>query len=304
MPANRLWLPIAAATLATLTALPLSAAEADAAGSLPAPREERFHQDVAWSPDGEWLAFTEHDGAGGRSPESWGVYLVRADGTGRRLLVSNAIYVTWSPDGKRLAFGSSRDGDWEIYTIGADGSGLERLTHDPAKDNLPAWSPRGDRIAFCSDRDGDVEVYTVAPDGSALTRLTHDPAEDFNPAWSPDGESLVFFRELGDRKDQIWRIRADGSGEQRVTHGEAHNIFPSVLPDGRVGFSSTGDDGVRGLVTVAPDGSDRRRVGTVDTFFARWSPDGETIAFIGGKWPSTAIYLMNADGSGVRKIVN
>ena len=176
MPAIRPWLPLVTAGLATLTVLPLSAAGEDAAGALPAPLEERFHQDVAWSPDGEWLAFTEHDGAGGRSPESWGVYLVRADGTGRRQLVSNAIYVTWSPDGKRLLFESTRDGNSEIYVMDADGSNPVRLTHDPALDMAPRWSPDGSKIAFMSRRDGSPEIYLIGADGTGLKRLTHGAA--------------------------------------------------------------------------------------------------------------------------------
>ena len=59
----------------------------------------------------------------------------------------------------RIAFASDRDGNWEIYVVNADGSGLVRLTNDPAADSTPSWSPDGRRIAFTSTRDGNAETY-------------------------------------------------------------------------------------------------------------------------------------------------
>lgn len=201
-----------------------------AALELPEPKEEVAHQDVAWSPDGRWIAYSEYAGGKDYDPKRWSIYVVAADGSERRRLVENALYVTWSRDGKKLAFGSSRDGNREIYTINADGSDIRRLTHDDAKDNLPAWSPTTDKIAFCSTRSGNEDIYVMSSDGSNVQRLTDDPASDFNPAWSPDGKYLVFFRETGDHKDQIYVVNADGSGERRITHDERSTYSRASCP--------------------------------------------------------------------------
>ena len=67
----------------------------------------------------------------------------------------------WSPDGKRIAFTSNRDGNYEIYVMNADGTGLRNLTRHPAQDNYAAWSPDGKRIAFISNRDGGHDVYVM-----------------------------------------------------------------------------------------------------------------------------------------------
>ena len=90
-----------------------------------------------------------------------------------------------APTSGRIAFGSHRDGNGEIYVMNADGSGQTRLTDNPAFDVGPAWSPDGTRIAFTS---GDIlspEVYVMNADGSGQTRLTDNPAFDGGPAWSP-----------------------------------------------------------------------------------------------------------------------
>ena len=63
----------------------------------------------------------------------------------------------WSPDGKRIAFYSERDGNAEIYVMNADGTGVTRLTRHERGRRLPAWSPDGRTISFDSDRDGNFE---------------------------------------------------------------------------------------------------------------------------------------------------
>lgn len=75
----------------------------------------------------------------------------------------------------RIAFVSYRDGDAEIYTVGADGAELTQLTNSPENDVQPAWSPDGNFIAFTSTRHGDSDIYRMRADGSQLTRLTDSP---------------------------------------------------------------------------------------------------------------------------------
>jgi Tol biopolymer transport system component len=70
----------------------------------------------------------------------------------------------WSPDRRRIAFQSRRDGNWEIYVTSADGTDVRRLTDDDARDGEPAWSADGKRIAFV--RDG--HVYEMRSDGTGV----------------------------------------------------------------------------------------------------------------------------------------
>jgi hypothetical protein len=76
-----------------------------------------------------------------------------------------------SPDGQQIVFMSLRDGNWEIYVVNADGSGLTRLTNDGAQDGLPTWSPDGQTIAFASDRGGAWAIWAMNRDGSNQRKL-------------------------------------------------------------------------------------------------------------------------------------
>ncbi len=82
-----------------------------------------------------------------------------------------------------LAFNSDRDGDFELFTMRADGSDQTQRTSHPASDRKPVWSPDGRRLAFMSNRDGDFDIYVMDLLGGNLTQVTNDPGSDFNPAW-------------------------------------------------------------------------------------------------------------------------
>ena len=70
----------------------------------------------------------------------------------------------WSPDGRKLAFTSERDGNWEIYVMNADGSGQRNLTRTTALDVGAAWSPDGRRVVFVSKRGGKWAIYSMNAD--------------------------------------------------------------------------------------------------------------------------------------------
>ena len=104
----------------------------------------------------------------------------------------------WSPRGDLIMFSRIDEGDYEIYTIKPDGTGLRRLTHSPGNDAHQGWSPDGERIVFASARMGfkDEVTYTDAPqpygelfvmryDGSDVQQLTDNQWEDGTPAWQP-----------------------------------------------------------------------------------------------------------------------
>lgn len=161
----------------------------------------------AWSPDGSKIAFLSQGG----------LYAMDPDGSDRRRLADvqdsagdHEGAPAWSPDGTRIAFDDVRDGNRDIFAVDADGSGILRLTEDPASDDSPDWSPDGTKLAFSSSRDRSTDpgslrsaVYTMNADGSEERKIITDTTAlhedelveaDYEPAWSPDGNKIAFTR--------------------------------------------------------------------------------------------------------------
>ena len=115
----------------------------------------------AWSADGKGIAFAndKEDGRSGNF-ELFKIDL-EASGSEKRLTFRHRADVcpAFSPDGKQIVFSSNTDGNAEIYIMNADGTGLLRITRNPAEDISPRWSPDGQRIIFSSNRDGKFALY-------------------------------------------------------------------------------------------------------------------------------------------------
>ncbi len=179
------------------------------------------------------------------------IFAVNADGSGRKPIIAeeqgklvHQEWPAWSPDGKRLAFSSTHDGNQEIYTAALDGSDVVRLTQHPGHDAHPCWSPDGKSIAFVTDRWGTgLEIARVRPDGSGVTRLTDSRGLDDYPAYSRDGKRLAFVSNR-DGQLEVYVANADGSHPVNISRNPLGDTFPTWAPDGRgVTFVSERDGG-------------------------------------------------------------
>jgi len=214
----------------------------------------------------------------------------------------------------RLAFQSSRDGNPEIYTINADGTGLERLTTTPGFDGDPSWSPDGSRIAFRSDRDDEAALYVMDEDGSNLTRLPTGPGGAWQPAWSPDGSVVAFVTANPSSapvvSQSIATVDVDNGTVLFLTDDPGYNGDPSWSPDGlQLAFVSdrAAYDFVEDIYTMKADGTEQHALtqgfayggATRDYYSPAWSPDGSMIAFIHGNWFDKRYHVavMSADGT-------
>jgi TolB protein len=251
------------------------------------------------------------------------VYVVHADGSGRRTLARNVWpdAASWSPDGRKLAFvrgfGVPDSLNTEVYVMNVDGSAERRLTRNGGYDFFPAWSPDGRRIAFVRGRGGekgifDLHLYVMNVDGSGERRLARvaGPA-----AWSPDGRKIAF---VG--RDGIYVTNADGSRQRNLTRDASYEDSPAWSPDGRtIAFVRHGRccPAKADLYVMNADGSGKRRLAYAPAGISAstWSPDGRKIAFDRAyqpypKTPSkryfyrTEIYVMNVDGSGRRRLTD
>jgi TolB protein len=221
----------------------------------------------AWSKNGEKIFFSAETADGKDS----NIFSVNGDGADLRQLTKNEkqnTAVSISPDGKKIAFMSTRDGEkYQIYTMNADGAKLKKLTNDPSVSFCnPVWSPGGKRIVYYSDKgDRRDQIWIMNADGSKQMLLTNGIGHNIFPSFSADGKRIIFSR------------RADLDADQ--SYVEASYLF-----------------------IMNADGSKLRQLSKINSFFGRFSPDGKKIAFVMGKFPSNAIYVADADGAEIKKL--
>ena len=138
-----------------------------------------------WSPDGGKIAFSVDDGV-------YRIDVMDANGDNRVVLEHEASAPSWSPDGGKIAFVSRRDKGREIYMIGANGQGLERLTRDFSGGHSLSFSPDGRRIASDPWREEFNHIYVMGADGKNPMRLSHNQEHHTHPTWSPDGQMIAY----------------------------------------------------------------------------------------------------------------
>ena len=219
----------------------------------------------------------------------------------------------FSPDGSRIAFGSDRDGDDEVFVMNADGTGVVQLTDNDSDDWGGFWSPDGTRIAFSSDRDGDREVFVMNADGTGVVQLTDNDSDDWGGFWSPDGTRVAFSSDR-DGDYEIFVVNADGSDTLQLTDNDYQEWNASWSPDGtRIVFDSD-RDGDFEIFVMNADGTGVVQLthNTAPDWAPQWSPDGSRIVFdsdpdYSGDMDSNLhgpldVMMMNADGSGVRRL--
>jgi Tol biopolymer transport system component/photosystem II stability/assembly factor-like uncharacterized protein len=237
------------------------------------------------------------------------IYTINANGTGLNNLINDSasphgdFEPVWSPDGKKIAFTTNRDGNNEIYVMNSDGSSAFDLSSDPASDFEPDWSPDGRKIAWVRDIGNNKEIFVKNADGSGQAQnLTQNAGQDYDPDWSPDGTKIAFSSlRAAASSYEIYVMNADGTGVTApLTNSSGIDEFPDWSPTGsKLAFDSN-RDGNYNIYVMNANGTGLTVPLTnsrLDDTEPLWSPGGDRLAFTSARDGDSEIFTMNSDGT-------
>lgn len=174
---------------------------------------------------------------------------------------------TISPDGKKIVFTSTRNGDLDLYTMDTDGKNVKQITNQLGYDGGAFFSPDGKKLVFRASRPKtdaaikeykellaqglvaptEMEIYTCNVDGTDLKQVTSLGKANWAPFYHPSGKKIIFSSNHHSNKGydfQLYMINEDGTGLEQITTESIFNAFPMFSPDGKkLVFASNRDNG-------------------------------------------------------------
>ncbi|GAB5382827.1 MAG: hypothetical protein Alis3KO_40720 [Aliiglaciecola sp.] len=211
-----------------------------------------------------------------------------------------------SPDGKKIAFVTDREGDYEIYVANRDGSNPTNLSFNRGQDLWPTWSPNGSQIAYShgAGSTGQRFVYIINSDGSNKTRLT----EGNDPDFSPDGKTLLFTRygEKGNRSATLHTFDLTSKSFKTLQFEAQPDLVaaPRFSADGKhIVLVATDDTQTNQLVVLNADGTDPRIIyKTADNIaFIDWSNDNKQVVFSMRTNGNDHIFTISPTGENIKQ---
>lgn len=257
----------------------------------PAQKSQPYFTEPAISPDGSEIAFV----SGGD------VWTVGATGGEARLLVSHSANESrplYAPDGRRLAFISTRTGNGDIYLLALDTGDLKRITFDDSNDQLDGWSADGRWIYFSSnsrDTGGMNDIFRVSVDGGTPMQVSADRyTNEYFSAPSPDGRAIAFaghgfglaqwWRKGHSHIDEseIWLMRSGAKlTYEQISEGGAKEVWPMWSKDGRTVYYVSDRSGAQNIWARDLVGKPRQVTQFKDgrVLWPSIGSDGRTIVF-------------------------
>lgn len=246
---------------------------------------------------GSWLALVQ----GGDESR---IVLMKPDGSRRQILVPaefGAQSPAWRPDGRAVAFVSSRRGNPGIFLVDVDSERVRGLVaRGRTGRGHPAFSADGRFIAYTRSFRGS-DILVARADGSFPRVLFRDGRENTEPTWAPDGTRIAFVRNTRVAVVSVRRRRA-----RLLTPGDEWARSPAWAPNGRsIAFVRTPVNSDRGrLAVMRPDGSGLRNLvpHLQDVVDLAWSPDSRWLLFTRRISPDSELFRLRLSDGVVRKV--
>jgi TolB protein len=182
-----------------------------------------------WSPDGEWITYSIIKTSLNKEVSRMGIFKKNPEGVDEVQLTEffEDHNARWSPDGKNIAFLSTREGDdLDIYVINVETKEETNLTTSEGNDYDFDWSSDGNRIVFISDREENPEIFVASVDGSEEPiRLTDNISIESSPIWNEN--KIIFISNSDGDQDLYSMTPSDGSNQKRLTETSESEYFPS-----------------------------------------------------------------------------
>ncbi|HEX4945550.1 MAG TPA: DPP IV N-terminal domain-containing protein, partial [Blastocatellia bacterium] len=158
----------------------------------------------------------------------------------------------YSPDGKKIAFTSTRSGTFQIWVCNSDGSQARQLTDLASANGDPNWSPDSRYIAFDTRIRGNADIFIIDTEGGQPRALTTEPSDDVTPSWSGDGRWVYFGSNRSDSL-QLWKMPAEGGQAVQIT--KQGGFFGRESADGKFVYYLKGR-GTPGIWRVPVEGGE------------------------------------------------
>lgn len=288
--------------------------------SLPSPDEDGFRMAVHRVSDAvvEWatgepgmaasrIAFRRKSGDGASD-----IWMVDSDGRNLRRVTRDTTIVyspAFSPDGRRMMYVSYAGGEPAVYEKDLRSGEVRTVSDVPGVDLTPAYRPDGRRVMVARSSEDGVEVFELETDPFCCARrVTYtSPGDALNPSYAPEGDRFTYeATPLGEQQVYVQRVEGGGTGViSRYIYGERGSAAsPDWSPDGDRIVYQAWIDGTWQIVTVNPDGSDRRVLTSEGTNEEpSWAPDGRHVVFRSTRKGYQALWVVDTVTGSFRRLV-
>lgn len=269
--------------------------------------------DLSWSPDGEWLAFSDRD----KPEDPHSIFLLSPETLEKKKITTppsdfwGDLDPEFSPDSKKIALTRyAGEGLQDLYVINVDGTNEERLTFDNMNMSSYVWSKNGRVIYFSSNAGGGNKLWRITATGGKPELLVLGDNDINKPSVSMDGEKLAYVRDNFDVNIWKFSVLDDKSGienPEKYIASTKWDMHPSQSPDdSRVAFTSN-RSGTFEIWVGDKDGTNLLKLSSFEgslTGTPRWSNDNKSIVFDARTNGQVDLYSVQVEGGREERLTN